>query len=139
MKIETGPMIAGLSIALFLFLFFYAFHSDAAAHDHVHGGTTINYNYDSAIEETLDHGGDGSSEASGESRRGISNALCLGMTNFDYDRGWQVSGGASWWKDENSGCIAFGTMVDEVLIVGGGACDTGAEDCAGAVSFSTHF
>lgn len=81
----------------------------------------------------------GNNGSSGEADRGISNALCLGMTNFDYDRGWQVSGGASWWKDENSGCAAFGTMVDEVLIVGGGACDTDLDDCAGAVSFSTHF
>ena len=77
--------------------------------------------------------------SNGEDRRGISNALCLGMTNFDYDRGMQVSAGGSWWQDENSGCVALGTMVDEVLIVGGGACDTGMDDCGGAVSFSMHF
>lgn len=98
-----------------------------------YGDTTniTNYNYGSS--------GGSNNGSSGEFDRGISNAVCLGMTNFDYDRSPQVSGGASWWKDENSACLAFGNMVDEVLVVGGGACDTGFEDCAGAISFSTHF
>jgi hypothetical protein len=81
----------------------------------------------------------GGTGGSGETDRGISNAMCLGMTQFDYDRGWQVSGGGGWWQDESSGCVAFGSLVDEFLITGGGACDTGVEDCSGAITFSTHF
>ena len=125
-NVKIAVFIIGVCAILLALLLNYVL---AHGHGYIHPGT-------SPVIEQNQSSGNGN--ASGESRRGVANALCLGMTNFDYDRGGQISGGGSWWQDENSACVAYGTMVDDYLIIGGGACDTGFNDCGGAVTFSTH-
>lgn len=110
-----------------LVVLFFLWSSSADARDYA---TNITNNYYSQ-----DNGNDGDDDY----KKSVAAAFAMAGAQFDYSKGWQGAVSAGYWDDESAIGAQLAKRVDDILISGGGACDTDFDQCGGLIAASWHF